>query len=271
MKNKFIKFLIIFIIFFIKNTIHAENINIQSKEMSFDKDNEVSIFTKNVKIKTADENIINSEFAKYNKKLGIITLRDNIIVTDNKNNIIKAEYAEYFEKKKILKINGLAEIITSENYKIKGEDIILDDVNKSIISRKNAVIIDNDENIISLENFEFTKNNNLFKSIGLIKIEDKKNNIYEFSQIYIDTKKKKIFGTDSKSFLNDENLKVNPENEPRIFSNSTQISRDKVFLTRVFLHYVTIEKMINVHHGLLKRQKWCMIVKRKQFIMTTLL
>ena len=99
MKNKFIKFLIIFIIFFIKNTIHAyENINIQSKEMSFDKDNEVSIFTKNVKIKTADENIINSEFAKYNKKLGIITLRDNIIVTDNKNNIIKAEYAEYFEK-----------------------------------------------------------------------------------------------------------------------------------------------------------------------------
>ena len=41
--------------------------------MSFDKDNEVSIFTKNVKIKTADENIINSEFAKYNKKLGIIT------------------------------------------------------------------------------------------------------------------------------------------------------------------------------------------------------
>ena len=68
----------------------------------------------------------------------------------------------------------MAEIITSENYKIKGEDIILDDVNKSIISRKNAVIIDNDENIISLENFEFTKNNNLFKSIGLIKIEDKK-------------------------------------------------------------------------------------------------
>ena len=51
----------------------------------------------------------------------------------------------------------MAEIITSENYKIKGEDIILDDVNKSIISRKNAVIIDNDENIISLENFEFTK------------------------------------------------------------------------------------------------------------------
>ena len=136
MKNKFIKFLIIFIIFFIKNTIHAENINIQSKEMSFDKDNEVSIFTKNVKIKTADENIINSEFAKYNKKLGIITLRDNIIVTDNKNNTLlhKAEYAEYFEKK-ILKINGLAEIIT-ENYKIKGEDIILDDVNESIIQGK---------------------------------------------------------------------------------------------------------------------------------------
>ena len=235
MKSKFIKFLILFVIFFLNNTIHAENISIQSKEMSFDKDNEVSIFTKNVEIKTEDENTINSEFAKYNKKLGIITLRNNIIVTDSKNNTIKAEYAEYFEKKKILKINGFAEIITSEDYKIKGEDIILDDINKSIISKKNAVIIDNDENIISLENFEFTKRNNLFKSIGLIKIEDKKNNIYEFSQIYIDTKKKEIFGTDSKSFLNDENLKVNPENKPRVFSNSTQISQDKsIFDKSVF-------------------------------------
>ena len=42
-------------------------------------------------------------------------------------------------------------------------------------------------------------------------------------------------GLTQKVFLNDENLKVNPENEPRIFSNSTQISRDKsVFNKSVF-------------------------------------
>ena len=41
-----------------------------------------------------------------------------------------------------------------------------------------------------------------FKSIGEIKIEDNKNNDYEFSQIYIDTKE--ILGSDIKAYLNDK-------------------------------------------------------------------
>ena len=47
-----------------------------------------------------------------------------------------------------------------------------------------------------LENFEYSIEGNLFKSIGSIKFKDKRNNNYEFSQIYIDTKKKEIVGTD---------------------------------------------------------------------------
>ena len=35
-----------------------------------------------------------------------------------------------------------------------------------------------------------------FKSIGNIKIKDHLENVYEFSQIYIDTKKKEMLGTD---------------------------------------------------------------------------
>ena len=35
--------------------------------------------------------------------------------------------------------------------------------------------------------------NNIFKSVGLTKIKDKLKNIYEFNQIYIDTKKKKFW------------------------------------------------------------------------------
>ena len=63
----------------------------------------------------------------------------------------------------------------------------------------------------------------MFKSIGSIEIQDAKNNKYEFSQIYIDTKKKEILGSDSKTYLNDEAFKINNKNNPRIFSNTVNI------------------------------------------------
>ena len=62
--------------------------------------------------------------------------------------------------------------------------------NSLIFSNKKTIIIDLDNNKISLDNFEYSTINNIFKSIGEIKIEDNKNNDYEFSQIYIDTKKR---------------------------------------------------------------------------------
>ena len=127
-------------------------------------------------------------------------MKGNIIVNDSENNTIKAEDAEYLENKKILRIIGPAEIITAKNYILNGKDITLDDLSKKIVSNQKATIIDKDDNKIYLENFEYTKKNNLFKSVGLIKLEDKNKNIYEFSQIYIDTNKKEIFGTDAKSF-----------------------------------------------------------------------
>ena len=50
--------------------------------------------------------------------------------------------------------------------------------------------------------------------------------MYEFSQIYIDTKKE-ILGTDSKAFLNQEELKFNRDNKPRIFANSINIKKEQ--------------------------------------------
>ena len=51
-------------------------------------------------------------------------------------------------------------------------------------------------------------------------------NKYLFSQVYIDTKKE-ILGTDSKSYLNSNEFKIHPKNEPRIFSNSINIKKEK--------------------------------------------
>ena len=137
--------------------------------------------------------------------------------------------------KKILITTGQTKITTSESYIIEAEDILFDNKNKFINSKNKSILKDLDGNQIYLENFEYLINENIFKSIGYIKIEDQKKNVYEFSQIYIDTKKKEILGTDIKSYLNQDNFKINELNKPRIFSNSIKISKkNSIFSKSIF-------------------------------------
>ena len=95
-------------------------------------------------------------------------------------------------KMKIFKSFGPTKIITSEQYVIEGNDIIFNKKKDLIKSKKNTFVYDKDQNIINLSNFEYLVNKNIFRSVGLINIKDKKQNSYEFSQIYIDTEKKKF-------------------------------------------------------------------------------
>ena len=67
--------------------------------------------------------------------------------------------------------------------------MIVDNKKRIISSESQSTIKDNDGNIINIENFQYNITSNIFKSIGYVKIEDKMQNSYEFSQLYIDTKK----------------------------------------------------------------------------------
>ena len=223
MKNKFF---IVFITFFLASLLHAEDLFIEAKDITLNKDKKTTIFKNSVSVKTKDK-IISSEFAEFNKEAQTIVLKENIIAKDNFKNTIKTNYAEYDNINKIFKSNGPTTLITSENYILEGADIIFDNFNKDIKSNKSSTLKDLDGNEIYLENFEYLAEENIFKSIGLIKIKDKFNNIYEFSQIYIDTKKKEVLGTDIKAFLNSDDFKINKENDPRIFANTIKLSDEK--------------------------------------------
>ena len=65
-----------------------------------------------------------------------------------------------------------------------------------------TTIKDSENNLIKLINFEYIADQNIFKSVGEISIIDKNKNFYEFSQIYIDEKKREIIGSDAKAFIN---------------------------------------------------------------------
>tara|TARA_B100000886_G_scaffold155254_1_gene105688 strand:+ start:2350 stop:4749 length:2400 start_codon:yes stop_codon:yes gene_type:complete len=224
MKSNF--FLILFLILF-NYPLLAESLNIQSKNITIDKTKEITIFENDVIVKTEDNNTIKSDFAEYDRSKSFIKLKGNIEVTDYRGNIIKTNYAEYDEKKRIFKSLGDTSIETSEKYFLNGFDIIFDNKKKIINSEKKTKIIDKDNNKIFLDSFEFEIDNNIFKSVGLVKIEDKLNNVYEFSQVYIDTKKKEILGTDIKAFLNDESFKINKKNKPRVFANAIKINKNE--------------------------------------------
>ena len=221
------KILIIFFSLLHFDLCFSKNIFIEAKNITIEKKNEISIFKEDVLVKTEDNYEIKSQYGELNKKSGILILKENVIGIDKNNNIIETEFAKYNEISKILETNGLTRIITTEKYIINGEDIVFDNVKKLISSNKKAVITDQDNNKIYLEKFEYLIDKNIFKSVGYIKVQDKLKNIYEFSQIYIDTKKKEILGADSKIFLNQADFKVDKNNKPRIFSNLSRISEEK--------------------------------------------
>ena len=61
----------------------------------------------------------------------------------------------------------------------------------------------------------------------MTEVKDINENVYEFSQIYIDTKKKEILGTDIKAYLNSPIFKLNQKNKPRVFANTINFKEGK--------------------------------------------
>ena len=97
---------------------------IQAKNITLDKDKVTTIFENDVVVKTKNKTI-KSQYVKYNKKIGLLILKKNIVAEDNDKNLITAENAEFNENNGIFKTFGPTNIITSENYEVKGRDIII--------------------------------------------------------------------------------------------------------------------------------------------------
>ena len=223
MKNKLLIIFLLNLFFF---PTWAENLKIESKKISIDKNKEVTIFENQVIAVTKDNNKIESNFAELNKKTKNLILKDDVKLEDANQNYIETNYAEYNENSRIFESKGVTKITTSENYIINGKDIIFDNKNNIISSNESAVLTDSLNNEIYLENFQYESSTHIFKSIGYIRIKDNLNNSYEFSQIYIDAKKKEIVGTDIKAFLNQDNFKLHKKNKPRIFANAIKLENN---------------------------------------------
>jgi LPS-assembly protein len=213
----------------------SENFNIQAENISINKQNEISIFENKVLIQDEDFNSISSDYAEFDKKNQFLTIKKNVKAIDKFNNILIGEELQYDLNSKIITSVGEIKIVTEDGYTIITKNIILDNINHFIKSENKTKVVDIDKNKIYLENFEYLSKQSIIKSVGLIKVFDNKNNSYEFSQIYIDKKKKEIIGADIKAFLNEKSFKTHNNNKPRVFANTVDIKDSKTtFKNNVF-------------------------------------
>ena len=196
MKNNFLFFLFLFSIIF-NSPLVAQELEINSYKAKYDTLNKVTIF----------EGDVNS--------------------SDIKGNKLFSEYAEYNKLLEIIKTKGKTKILTSGGYEIFSSDVVFDNRKKIIYSNNKTDIIDKDGNNVSVEMFSYSILTNIFYSKGNIKIVDINKNNYNFSEIYIDEKKKKIVGSDVKAFLNQPGISSSVDNEPRFFANTMSLSEKK--------------------------------------------
>ena len=180
---------------------------------------------------------ISSTEIKLDKKESKIVLKGNIEAKDDNDNILRTEEAFYLKKQDLLNSVGLTTIVTSENYRFESENVVFDNKNKIIKSDFPTKISDPNGNIFFVSMFNYNSIKNILFSKGEIKLEDINKNIYKFNQIYIDEKKKKVIGSDAKIFLNDNKMKADVRNNPRIFANSVSIDESTTSVQKGVLTY----------------------------------
>ena len=141
----------------------------------------------------AEELEINSSNAQYDSVNKVTIFQGNVSSRDEKGNSLFSEYAEYNKLIEIIKTKGDTKILTSGGYKVTSSDVIFDNRKKLIYSNNKTNIVDKDGNNISVEMFNYSILTNIFYSKGNIKVKDVNENKYNFSEIYIDEKKKKNY------------------------------------------------------------------------------
>ena len=128
------------------------------------------------------------------KKKEFLLAEGNVVILDMEGNILKADKATYDKiNEKIITYNK-TELVLKEGYKLVTANIFYDTEKKILSSNDNSIFTDNDGNRVETSMFQYLINDNLFSSIGKIKIVDIKKNKYFFKELHVDTMKKEMIG-----------------------------------------------------------------------------
>ena len=232
-KNKKILFNILFVlVFFFSTNIKSEEFDISAKEIIIDKEKETIIGKESVKAIDSSGQIITADKIVYNKLKEFLIAEGNVEILDTEGNILKSNKATYDKLKEIIITYDSTELSLSDGYNLKSKDILYNVKNKILSSKNNSIFKDAENNLIETSMFQYNIKDNLFTSIGKIKVVDVKKNKYFFKEIYIDTNKKEMIGSDVSVVLDQSGFGTSEKTDPRLVSNSIFVSKNKSELSK---------------------------------------
>ena len=232
-KNSLVLLLTLFLSLFTLNVnLHAEEFNITAKEILLDKDDEVLIGKGNVEAVDSEGNIVNADKITYTKSKEFLLAEGDVKITDNDGNILYTEKASYDKVNNIINTYQKTELTLKKGYKLSSKNVNYDTRSKILNSKEKSIFNDSDGNSIEASMFQYNIKKNLFSSIGKIKVLDKNKNKYFFKEIYVDTKKKEMIGSDISIILNQENFGLTNKNDPRFVANDILLTKNKIDLSK---------------------------------------
>tara|TARA_Y100000590_G_scaffold469679_1_gene659057 strand:+ start:2241 stop:4661 length:2421 start_codon:yes stop_codon:yes gene_type:complete len=225
-KNNF--FYIYFLSLFLYSlNLCADEFDITAKEILIDKDNQTIVGTGSVEAVDSEGRVIISDKITYNKSKEFLLAEGNVKIADIEGNILKTAKATYDKKNEIIITYDDTELVIEEGYKLVTQDVSYNIEKKILSSNTNSIFFDEEGNIVETNMFQYQVEKNLFSSVGKIKITDIKRNKYFFKELYVDTKKKEMVGSDVSVILDQENFGLSKESDPRFVANDIFVSKNK--------------------------------------------
>jgi len=230
-KKNFIIICLINLLFF-NSSIFADEFNISAKEILIDKENEILVGKGSVVAQDSEGKIIYADKITYRKKDEFLLAEKNVEIADSEGNILKTNKATYDKiNEEIITYNN-TELILKEGYELVGKEISYDTIKKTLKSNEKSIFSDIDENTIETSMFHYDIKNNLFSSIGKIKIVDISKNKYFLKEIHIDTKKREMIGSDISVVLDQKNFGVSEKSDPRFVANDIFVSNNVTTMSK---------------------------------------
>ncbi len=222
MKSKIIYIILIF--FFYKNFLYAQDLySFETKSIEIIENGKL-VKAKQGKAISTDKDIEiiadNFQYSKTSKKLEI---KGNAVILINSTNL-RIEFDEGFINQNNLLFKSQEEVklnYLSQNIQIKSKSISFNRKDKIIESNNKSTISDKFGNKSTVDIFKYDLNKNLLK-IKNLDFYDKDQNNFKLEIAYINTETNNLYGKDVIVNLNDKNLKINKNNDPRLRGNSVE-------------------------------------------------
>jgi len=232
-KNKlFFILLSILILFKSSFYLNAEEFNIAAEKILIDKKKNILTGIGSVVAKDKAGRTIKSDKMIYKKNSEVLIAEGFVEIFDLNENILTTDKASYDKLNEIIVTYQNSKLTIKEGYTISSNKLFYNIRKKTITSNQNSILEDADGNIATVDMFEHNIQKNIFSSVGKVEVLDINKNKYFFKELYVDTKKMEMIGSDASAVFDQDNFGVSKENDPRFKANQIYITKNKTDLLK---------------------------------------